>query len=42
MVGTGPVGVQVVASRYREDIALAAAEAIETRAGRLVEALWAR
>ena len=42
MVGTGPVGVQVVASRYREDVALAAAEAIEARAGRLVEALWAR
>jgi len=42
MAGGTPVGVQVVASRYREDIALTAAEAIEARAGRLVDALWAR
>jgi amidase len=42
MAGGAPVGVQVVASRYREDIALTAAEAIEARAGRLVDTLWAR
>lgn len=29
MVGTAPVGVQVVSSRYREDLCLAAGEAIE-------------
>lgn len=37
-----PVGVQVIASRYREDICLDAAAAIEKRAGRLVDQLWAR
>ena len=37
-----PVGVQVIASRYREDICLDAAEAIERKAGVLVERLWAR
>jgi amidase len=29
MVGTSPVGVQIVAGRYREDLCLAAGEAIE-------------
>jgi amidase len=29
LVGTTPVGVQVVAGRYREDLCLAAGEAIE-------------
>jgi amidase len=37
-----PVGVQLIASRYREDLALAAAEAIEARVGRLTPRLWAR
>lgn len=37
-----PVGVQLVASRFREDVALAAAEAIEARAGVLTKQLWAR
>lgn len=37
-----PVGVQIVASRYREDICLDAAAAIEKRAGRLVPELWSR
>ena len=37
-----PIGVQIVASRFREDIALAAAEAIEARAGVLAKQLWAR
>ncbi len=37
-----PVGVQLVASRFREDLALAAAEAIEKHAGALVRHLWAR
>lgn len=35
-----PIGVQLVASRFREDIALAAAEAIEDRAGVLAKRLW--
>jgi len=35
-----PVGVQLVATRYREDLCLDAAAAIEQRAGRLVEQLW--
>lgn len=37
-----PIGVQLVASRFREDIALAAAEAIEARAGVLAKRLWAQ
>lgn len=37
-----PVGVQIIASRYREDICLDAAAAIEERAGRLVPELWNR
>ena len=37
-----PVGVQLSASRYREDLALDAAAAIETRVGVLAETLWAR
>ena len=32
---SGPVGVQVLSRRFREDVCLAAAEAIEARAGRL-------
>jgi amidase len=37
-----PVGVQIIASRYREDLCLNAAQAIERRAGVLARLLWAR
>lgn len=37
-----PVGVQIVGSRYREDLCLDAAAAIEKRAGILVRQLWER
>ena len=37
-----PVGVQLITSRYREDVCLDAAAAIERKAGTLVEQLWAR
>ena len=42
MAGGTPAGVQLIASRYREDLCLGAASAIEARAGRLVPQLWAR
>ncbi|WP_027553367.1 amidase family protein [Bradyrhizobium sp. Cp5.3] len=35
-----PIGVQLIAGRYREDLALDAAAAIEKRAGVLVQRLW--
>jgi len=35
-----PIGVQLIAGRYREDLALDAAAAIEKRAGTLVRQLW--
>ena len=35
-----PMGVQLIAGRYREDLALDAALAIEKRAGTLVRQLW--
>ena len=35
-----PIGVQLIAGRYREDLALDAAAAIEKRAGILVQELW--
>ncbi len=35
-----PVGVQLIASRYREDVCLDAAEAIERKAGTLAGRLW--
>src|SRR5206468_8333127 len=35
-----PIGVQLIAGRYREDLALDAAAAIEQRAGMLVRQLW--
>ncbi len=35
-----PIGVQLIAGRYREDLALDAASAIEKRAGMLVRRLW--
>ena len=34
-----PIGVQIVGPRYREDLCLAAAQALEDRAGRPTEAL---
>jgi amidase len=37
-----PVGVQLIASRYREDICLDGAAAIEARVGVLAKQLWAR
>ncbi len=37
-----PVGVQVVARRWREDLALDAIEAIESRVGVMADALWQR
>lgn len=37
-----PAGVQLVASRYREDLCLDAAAAIEARAGSLLGQLWGR
>ncbi|MGJ5179313.1 amidase family protein [Bradyrhizobium oligotrophicum] len=37
-----PIGVQLIAGRYREDLALDAAAAIEKRAGMLVRQLWER
>lgn len=37
-----PVGVQLIASRYREDLCLDAARAIERRTGILAHRLWAR
>jgi amidase len=35
-----PIGVQLIAGRYREDLSLDAASAIEKRAGMLVRQLW--
>jgi amidase len=35
-----PIGVQLIAGRYREDLALDAAAAIEKRAGTLMSLLW--
>ena len=35
-----PIGVQLISGRYREDLALDAAAAIEKRAGMLVRQLW--
>jgi len=37
-----PIGVQLIAGRYREDLALDAAAAIEKRAGVLAHRLWER
>lgn len=37
-----PIGVQVITSRYREDVCLDAAAAIEKKAGTFVQQLWAR
>jgi amidase len=37
-----PIGVQLIAGRYREDLALDAAAAIEKRVGMLVRQMWGR
>ncbi len=37
-----PIGVQIIGSRYREDVVLDAAAAIEAKAGTVIEQLWAR
>ena len=37
-----PIGVQLISSRYREDVCLDAAAAIEARVGVLAHQLWAR
>ena len=37
-----PVGVQLIASRFREDVCLDAAAAIEARVGVMAKTLWAR
>ena len=42
LAGGAPVGVQLVSSRFREDLCLAAAAAIEERAGPVLPTLWAR
>ncbi len=42
LLGGQPVGVQLIGSRYREDICLDAAAAIEARVGVLAHRLWAR
>jgi amidase len=42
LVDGHPVGVQLIASRYREDICLDAAAAIEARVGVMAHRLWAR
>jgi amidase len=41
-VGDHPVGVQLIGSRYREDVCLDAAAAIEARVGVMAHRLWAR
>ena len=40
--GGNPIGVQLLASRYREDVCLDAAAAIEARVGVMAHQLWAR
>ena len=42
LVGGLPVGAQLIASRYREDLCLDAAAAIEARVGVMARTLWAR
>jgi amidase len=37
-----PMGVQLIAGRFREDLCLAAGEAVERQTGTLVEKLWGR
>jgi amidase len=40
LVAGTPVGVQLIASRYREDVCLDAAAAIEARVGIMAKRLW--
>lgn len=40
--GPQPINVQIVSRRWREDLAVDACQAIETRLGRLCDRLWAR
>ena len=42
MHGTSPISVQLIGRRYREDLCLDAAQAIENDVGILTEQLWAR
>ncbi|OHB26879.1 MAG: amidase [Phenylobacterium sp. RIFCSPHIGHO2_01_FULL_69_31] len=42
LVDGAPIGVQLIATRFREDLCLQAAAAIESRAGPVVPRLWAR
>lgn len=42
LLGGNPVGVQLIASRYREDVCLDAAAAIEARVGVMARELWQR
>ncbi|MSP00129.1 MAG: amidase [Acetobacteraceae bacterium] len=42
LAGGNPVGVQLIGSRYREDVCLDAAAAIEARVGILAKQLWER
>ena len=42
LVGGHPVGVQLIASRFREDLCLDAAAAIEAKVGILAQQLWQR
>ncbi|KAF0119291.1 MAG: amidase [Xanthobacteraceae bacterium] len=42
LVDGKPIGVQIITSRYREDVCLDAAAAIEKKAGTFVQQLWAR
>jgi amidase len=42
IVDNRPMGVQLIASRYREDLALDAAETIERDTGVLTQQLWSR
>ncbi len=42
LLGGNPVGVQLIASRYREDVCLDAADAIEAKTGTMARRLWER
>ena len=42
LVGGNPVGVQLISSRYREDLCLEAAAAIEAKVGIMAKRLWER
>jgi amidase len=42
LVGCNPVSVQLIGSRYREDLCLDAAATIEAKAGIMAKRLWER